>query len=79
MSGVTFTTGGVHPPEGKDRTSSVSIVAAPIPDEVIIPLSQHIGPPAKAAVGAGGEVTVMYPTLVSVSLPKALVAVRLTV
>jgi len=48
--------GGVHPPESKDRTSARLIERMPFPDEVVIPLVQHIGAPAKALVGPGDRV-----------------------
>lgn len=56
MSGVTFRLGGVHPPEGKERTATIAIEPAPVPSEVVIPLSQHIGAPAKPEVEPGDEV-----------------------
>ena len=35
--------GGVHPPDEKRYSASVPITEAPIPQKVIIHLSQHIG------------------------------------
>jgi electron transport complex protein RnfC len=46
---------GVHPPESK-KTEKERIVKAPVPDEVVIPFSQHTGAPAKPIVKVGEEV-----------------------
>ena len=35
--------GGVHLPEEKDRTKELSIQSIPLPEKVVIPLSQHTG------------------------------------
>jgi electron transport complex protein RnfC len=48
--------GGIHPPYNKELASGKSIKEAPVPAEVIIPLSQHIGAPNEALVGAGDRV-----------------------
>ena len=48
--------GGVHPPESKERTHALSIERMPFPDEVVIPLAQHIGAPARAIVEPGDRV-----------------------
>ena len=42
----TFSMGGVHPEENK-ITAEVATVVAPLPQQAIFPLSQHIGAPAK--------------------------------
>jgi electron transport complex protein RnfC len=55
MRAVSFR-GGVHPSYSKDRSSGCAIAELPAPDEVAIPLSQHIGAPAKPCVGKGDEV-----------------------
>jgi len=47
---------GVHPPENKDITSGIRSKRFPFPKEVILPLSQHIGTPAKALVKVGDHV-----------------------
>jgi len=44
---------GVHPPELKDATASLPIRRMPYPDEVIIPIRQHAGKPAKLIVRRG--------------------------
>lgn len=53
----TFKLGGVHPPENK-LSSQGEIITLPIPDQVIIPLSQHIGAPASPVVKKGDTVKV---------------------
>ncbi len=53
----TFTKGGVHPPENKlSWNSKISIL--PIPEKVNIPLSQHLGVPAKPVVDKNDVVKV---------------------
>lgn len=48
----TFPLGGIHPPEFK-LTSGSSVRQLPLPDSVIIPVSQHIGAPATLLVKKG--------------------------
>ena len=50
--------GGVHPPHSKNRTEGLPIEAFPAPQKVIIPLSQHIGAPAKPLVKRGDKVVI---------------------
>ena len=45
----TFKHGGVHPPENK-ITKDVPIETIPVPGQIIVPLFQHLGKPAKAVV-----------------------------
>jgi electron transport complex protein RnfC len=47
---------GVHPPENKEITSGMKSRRFPFPKEIILPLSQHIGTPAKALVKVGDRV-----------------------
>ena len=47
---------GVHPPELKELTERENIRRMPFPDEVILPLSQHTGAPAKVVVKEGDRV-----------------------
>ena len=47
---------GIHPPEHKEFTNSKKIEYLALPDEVFIPLQQHIGAPAEASVVPGDEV-----------------------
>lgn len=51
----TFKIGGVHPPENK-LSSSEKIQVLPLPEQVIVPLGQHIGAPATAIVQKGDKV-----------------------
>ena len=44
---------GVHPPESKDATSALRIRRIPYPQELVIPLRQHAGKPAKLVVRRG--------------------------
>ena len=47
---------GVHPPELKTLTEHNRIRRMPFPDEVVLPLSQHTGKPAKLLVKVGDKV-----------------------
>jgi len=47
---------GVHPPELKTLTEQSGIRRMPFPDEVVLPLSQHTGKPAKLLVRVGDRV-----------------------
>ena len=51
----TFKIGGVHPPENK-LSAQGEIITLPLPEQVIIPLSQHIGAPATPVVSVGDQV-----------------------
>ena len=53
----TFPKGGVHPPENK-FSADKTIEALPLPEQVVIPISQHIGDPAAAVVAKGDKVVV---------------------
>jgi len=53
----TFSRGGVHPQENK-LSSGSAIQEIPLPEVVVIPLSQHLGAPAKVLVNRGDEVKV---------------------
>ncbi len=48
--------GGIHPRYNKDRSSGEEIRPLPAPAQIVIPLSQHIGAPAKACVKKGDDV-----------------------
>ena len=48
--------GGVHPVEGKEPTEHKALVRFPVPETVVIPLSMHLGAPAKAIVNVGDYV-----------------------
>ena len=55
MSAFTFRH-GVHPPDSKALTSAVPIRRMPFPAEVVLPLRQHAGKPAKLIVQVGDRV-----------------------
>jgi len=55
MSHKTFAH-GVHPPEHKESTEGKRSRRLPFPEELVIPLSQHTGAPAKPIVREGQEV-----------------------
>ena len=48
--------GGVHPHDYKHYSKNSPIKELPLPEKVIIPLSQHIGAPANPVVKVGDEV-----------------------
>lgn len=48
--------GGVHPPENKIQSLQTEIEAAGIPPQLVLPLSQHVGTPAKATISVGERV-----------------------
>ncbi|HEU4563759.1 MAG TPA: electron transport complex subunit RsxC [Gemmatimonadaceae bacterium] len=47
---------GVHPPEHKELTAHLPVRRMPYPDEVVLPLRQHAGRPAKVVVRKGDHV-----------------------
>ncbi len=55
MSLKTFP-GGVHPHDFKHYSKDSATVVIPLPEKVIIPLSQHIGAPSVPVVAVGDEV-----------------------
>ena len=48
--------GGLHPPDSKEYSAHKAIETCPLPEELVIPLSQHIGAPAEACVAKGDRV-----------------------
>jgi len=48
--------GGIHPPENKSQSNQGEIATASIPDEIVIPLKQHIGKPGDLLVKSGERV-----------------------
>ena len=48
--------GGVHPPEFKELTENCVFEVMPVPDEIILPLSQHLGKEASPQVKKGDDV-----------------------
>ena len=48
--------GGIHPPQNKKQSSETSIRRAGLPEQLIVPLQQHIGAPGKPCVAVGDRV-----------------------
>lgn len=48
--------GGIHPQEKKELTENLFFEVMPNPKQIIIPLTQHLGKPAKPIVKKGSEV-----------------------
>lgn len=48
--------GGIHPPEMKSQSSNVPLRSVPLPDKLIIPLKQHLGPEGELRVAPGDNV-----------------------
>ncbi|MEL7043551.1 MAG: electron transport complex subunit RsxC [Pseudomonadota bacterium] len=48
--------GGIHPPEHKEQSNTRPLRRAAIPAQLVLPLSQHIGPPARLEVAVGDRV-----------------------
>ena len=48
--------GGIHPKDAKSLSCTCAVETLPLPQEVVIPVSQHIGAPAKVVVEKGQEV-----------------------
>ena len=48
--------GGIHPVEDKEATETKALIRFPAPETVVIPLSMHLGAPAKAIVNVGDSV-----------------------
>jgi len=49
---------GIHPPYNKELAKDQAIKDAPLPSEIVIPLSQHIGAPNSPLVSPGDKVSV---------------------
>ncbi|MFQ5457146.1 MAG: electron transport complex subunit RsxC, partial [Myxococcota bacterium] len=47
---------GVHPPDNKALTAGIPIRRLPFPDEIVLPLRQHAGRPARPIVREGDRV-----------------------
>ncbi|SDW52971.1 electron transport complex subunit RsxC [Marinobacter mobilis] len=56
MSKLWSFTGGIHPPERKELSTGRAIENAGIPEQLILPLQQHIGSPAETIVAVGDKV-----------------------
>lgn len=48
--------GGIHPPENKTQSLALPLGSVALPEQLILPLSQHIGTPAKPVVTMGEKV-----------------------
>ncbi len=48
--------GGIHPAENKHISTARPIMAAGVPERLVLPLQQHIGEPAEACVAVGERV-----------------------
>jgi len=48
--------GGLHPPDNKQWSAHKPIEDCPLPEELILPLGQHIGAPAVPCVAVGDQV-----------------------
>ncbi|WP_394368192.1 electron transport complex subunit RsxC [Grimontia hollisae] len=48
--------GGIHPPENKRQSSETSILPVAIPDEIVLPVKQHIGTAGQILVNVGEKV-----------------------
>jgi Na+-translocating ferredoxin:NAD+ oxidoreductase subunit C len=55
MGLLTFSRGGVHPPENK-LSAGKKIEFAGLPEQVVVPITQHLGAPSKVLVAKGDEV-----------------------
>ena len=49
--------GGVHPDYNKELARGKAIEAMPVPAELVVSMSQHLGAPAKCVVKVGDFVT----------------------
>jgi electron transport complex protein RnfC len=56
MSALLSFKSGVHPPDEKAITAGIASRRLPFSDELILPLSQHLGAPAKALVQIGDRI-----------------------
>ncbi|ACE86219.1 electron transport complex subunit RsxC [Cellvibrio japonicus] len=48
--------GGIHPPQNKAQSLALPLGQIPLPTQLILPLNQHIGAPAKPVVQVGDQV-----------------------
>ncbi|WP_419581924.1 hypothetical protein [Thiolapillus sp.] len=60
---------GIHPPGHKQLTAGTPVRRLPFPSLLILPLSQHIGAPARAVVKKGEEVVRGHTASGNVSVP----------
>lgn len=57
MKLATFKKGGVHPSDMKSLSNTQPIVRFPIPEELVVSMSQHLGAPATALKAVGDHVS----------------------
>ncbi len=57
LRGITFRKGGIHPEDKKSLSRDKRIERLPVPQELTVSLSQHIGAPAELIVQKGDRVT----------------------
>ena len=48
--------GGIHPPERKELADPGYVHEMPLPSKLVLPISQHIGAPARPVVEVGDAV-----------------------
>jgi len=48
--------GGLRLPSEKTQSTASAIAVAPIPDQLVLPITQHVGTPAQPVVGIGEQV-----------------------
>jgi electron transport complex protein RnfC len=48
--------GGIHPPEHKAQSLTQALVDLPVPPQIVLPVSQHLGAPAEPIVEVGEQV-----------------------
>ena len=56
MRQIWNTPGGVHPPDNKEQSLTKNIGHLPLPEKLILPLTQHAGTAAKTCVVVGEKV-----------------------
>lgn len=55
MAGAGFK-GGIHPADRKELTRDKAVVRAPLPERLVVPVSQHLGAPCQPIVARGDRV-----------------------
>ena len=48
--------GGIHPPERKELANPGQVREMPLPSKLVVPITQHIGAPARPVVEVGDVV-----------------------
>ncbi len=57
-AGTGFKTGGVHPREAKELAPALPVIEVPVPDKLLVAVTQHLGKPSKVVVAKGQDVKV---------------------